>query len=120
MISELDGLSKGSKEGQYDSFEHADKVKRNAKATVEYLEKEFEGQNSLLRAITNQGSVMNTIAFRSEELAPGVRNFVNIRLVFRTYYIVNLLKQKLYLSCLSSIFTMIILCNCNVRSIGLS
>ena len=78
VITELDGLSKGSKEGQYDSFEHAEKVRKRAQSTVEFLEREFEARNSHLRAITSKGNVMDTIAFRSEEVTMGVSGaFVN-------------------------------------------
>ena len=67
VINELDGLAQGSKTGQYDSEEHAGKVKSRAKATIDYLEQEFEKKNSHLKAQTSKGSTLETIAFRSEE-----------------------------------------------------
>ena len=67
VINELDGLAQGSKTGQYDSEEHARKVKNRAKATIDYLEQEFETKNSHLKAQTSKGSVLETISFRSEE-----------------------------------------------------
>ena len=60
-------MAQGSKTGQYDSEEHARKVKHRAKATVEYLEQEFEKKNSHLKAQTSKGSVLETISFRVEE-----------------------------------------------------
>ena len=67
VINELDGLAQGSKTGQYDSEEHARKVKHRAKTTIDYLEQEFEKKNSHLKAQTSKGSVLETIAFRVEE-----------------------------------------------------
>ena len=63
----MDGLAQGSKTGQYESEEHARKVKQRAKATIDYLELEFEKKNSHLKAQTSKGSTLETIAFRSEE-----------------------------------------------------
>lgn len=60
-------MAQGSKTGQYDSEEHAVKVKLRAKTTIEYLEQEFEKKNNHLKAQTSKGSVLETIAFRSEE-----------------------------------------------------
>ena len=67
VINELDGLAKGSREGQYDSQDHADKVTDRAGQTVQFLEAEFEQKNSHLKAQTSKGTTMETIAFRSEE-----------------------------------------------------
>ncbi|KAL5017254.1 hypothetical protein ScPMuIL_006843 [Solemya velum] len=67
VINELDGLAKGGKEGNYDSTEHAVKVKVRAKETIEYLEEKFEKKHPHLRAQTSKGSLLETIAFRSEE-----------------------------------------------------
>lgn len=67
VINELDGLAKGSKEGQYDSADQANKVRERSKQTVEFLEEEFEKKNSHLKALTSKGNVLETISFRSEE-----------------------------------------------------
>lgn len=72
VINELDGLSKGSKEGQYDSVEHAHMVQRQATAAVAILEEEFDHKNAHLRAQTAKGSILDTIAFRSEDSDGGV------------------------------------------------
>lgn len=63
----MDGLAKGSKEGQYDSTEQATKVRERSKQTVEFLEEEFEKKNSHVKALTSKGNVLETISFRSEE-----------------------------------------------------
>ena len=67
MLNELDGLAKGSKVGQYDSVEHANMVRSNAEAAVRTVEEEFAARNSHWKAMTSKGSMMDTIAFRSEE-----------------------------------------------------
>ncbi|KAL3856196.1 hypothetical protein ACJMK2_010974, partial [Sinanodonta woodiana] len=67
VISELDGLCQGSREGQYVSVEHGVKVKAKSKEAITLLEEEFEKKNSHLKAQTSKGSVLDTIAFRAEE-----------------------------------------------------
>jgi protein SMG6 len=67
VINELDGLSKGCRDRQYEFAEHADMVRTGARAAMGFLEKEFESRNSSLRALTSEGTVMDTIAFRSEQ-----------------------------------------------------
>ncbi|XP_062604123.1 telomerase-binding protein EST1A-like [Saccostrea cucullata] len=67
VINELDGLAKGSKEGQYDSADQAVKVAERSKQMVEFLEEEFDKKNSHLKALTSKGNVLETISFRSEE-----------------------------------------------------
>ncbi|XP_041347433.1 telomerase-binding protein EST1A-like [Gigantopelta aegis] len=74
VINELDGLAKGSREGQYDSPDHAWMVKQCAKQAVAFLEAEFEKKNSHLRAQTSKGSTLETIAFRSEETSKSGNN----------------------------------------------
>ena len=83
VINELDGLAQGKRQGQYDSEEHAHKVKTYAKTTVEYLEEEFEKKNSHLKALTSKGSVMETISFRSEETDMTVSCFLSSLLSVR-------------------------------------
>ncbi|XP_005096140.1 telomerase-binding protein EST1A [Aplysia californica] len=67
VINELDGLSRGARDQQYDSPDHANMVKTQASQAVQFLEAEFEVKNSHLRAQTAKGTVLETIAFRSEE-----------------------------------------------------
>ena len=67
VINELDGLAKGSREGQYDTMEHAEMVYRGAQETLQFLENEFDSRNSHLKALTSKGSVLDTITYRAEE-----------------------------------------------------
>ena len=67
MINELDGLAKGSREGQYKDPIHAYQVKSCAASAMRYLEEQFELGNKHVRALTGKGTVMDTIMFRSEE-----------------------------------------------------
>ncbi|XP_070572544.1 telomerase-binding protein EST1A-like [Ptychodera flava] len=67
VINELDGLAKGSREGQYINAAHANRVQQGARAAISYLEDEFELYNNRIRAVTSRGSVLDTIAFRSED-----------------------------------------------------
>ncbi|KAK6192689.1 hypothetical protein SNE40_004118 [Patella caerulea] len=68
VINELDGLAKGSREGQHESREHSSMVQQHATTAVQYLESQFQRKNSHLRAQTSKGSILETIAFRSEEI----------------------------------------------------
>nr|XP_006818059.1 PREDICTED: telomerase-binding protein EST1A-like [Saccoglossus kowalevskii] len=67
VINELDGLAKGSREGQFADSMHAQRVQEAANAAVSFLEDEFERYNNRMRAVTSRGSVLDTIAFRSED-----------------------------------------------------
>eukprot|EP00057_Strongylocentrotus_purpuratus_P028192 XP_011682666.1 PREDICTED: telomerase-binding protein EST1A isoform X1 [Strongylocentrotus purpuratus] len=67
VINELDGLARGSREGQYSDPHHAVKVQHGARYAVEYLEEEFANRNRYLRALTSKGSSLDNIRFRSEE-----------------------------------------------------
>ena len=80
VINELDGLARGVKEGHQQQLqqgasspeeqaEHARLVQSQAQAAITFLEDEFEAKNPNLRALTSRGSVLETIAFRSEESA---------------------------------------------------
>ena len=73
-MNELDGLAKGSRVGQYATAEHAAMVQRSAAAAVTFLEEQFASskQTSHLRILTAKGSVLHTIAYRSEEEGPEV------------------------------------------------
>ncbi|XP_064618843.1 telomerase-binding protein EST1A-like [Lineus longissimus] len=66
VISELDGLAKGSKVNSTESQEHADMVTRGAVASIDYLEEEFAKKNPNLKALTSKGTEMETISYRSE------------------------------------------------------
>ena len=72
VINELDGLAQGNRQGQYETTDHAQKVQTRAQNTIAYLEQEFEKKNTRLKALTSKGTVMETIAFRSEETDPSV------------------------------------------------
>ena len=71
MLNELDGLAKGGGQstGHHldDSPEHITMVTRHANQALAYLEREFKAKNCHLRVQTSKGSVLETLAFRSEE-----------------------------------------------------
>ena len=68
VINELDGLAQGKRHVQHsESADHVEKVRTRARATVDYLEAEFEKKHTHLKALTSKGSTMETISFRSEE-----------------------------------------------------
>ncbi|XP_063966435.1 telomerase-binding protein EST1A-like [Lytechinus pictus] len=67
VINELDGLARGSREGQYSDPHHAVKVQHGARYAVEYLEEEFANRNRYLCALTSKGSILDSIRFRSED-----------------------------------------------------
>ena len=67
VINELDGLAKGSREGQYNDPIHAYQVQTGASSAIQYLEDQFDCGNKHVRALTGKGTVMDTITFRSEE-----------------------------------------------------
>ena len=63
-------------------------MKHRAKATIDYLEQEFEKKNSHLKAQTSKGSVLETIAFRVEETDKTVSTIVilvNVSLIVKHY-----------------------------------
>ena len=53
-----------------DSIEHAEYVQRNAKKSIAFLNEKFENRERNIKAMTSQGSVLETIQFRSEEVKP--------------------------------------------------
>ena len=57
-----------------DSIEHAEYVQRNAKKAIEYLNEKFDKREKNIKALTSQGSVLETIQFRSEEVKKQVLN----------------------------------------------
>jgi len=75
VMVELDRLSRGSKDRHYDSPEHAEMLRTGAQRAVTYLEAEFDARNSHLRALTAEGTTLDTIAFRTEELKDLVSHF---------------------------------------------
>lgn len=112
VINELDGLAKGSKEGQYDSADQANKVRERSKQTVEFLEEEFEKKNSHLKALTSKGNVLETISFRSEEGdSSGVRepegapvNHLCLRL-YTSVFLFYILREIMMISFYPVVFT---------------
>ncbi|XP_036360056.1 telomerase-binding protein EST1A-like isoform X2 [Octopus sinensis] len=66
VINELDGLVRGNLEGHYESIEHSDMVKENARLAMTFLEQQFEQKNPHLRAQTTKGTMLQTILYRSE------------------------------------------------------
>jgi len=68
VVVELDRLSRGSKDRHYDSPEHAEMLRSGAQTAVTFLENGFEARNSHLRALTAEGTTLDTITFRSEQL----------------------------------------------------
>ena len=68
MVVELDRLSSGSKDRHFDSPEHAEMLRSSAEKAVAFLEDRFDARNSHLRALTAEGTTLDTITFRSEQL----------------------------------------------------
>jgi hypothetical protein len=68
VINELDKLSKSISNYNDDSIEHAEMVQRNAKQSMAYLNEKFENRERNLKVMTSQGSVLETLQFRSEEI----------------------------------------------------
>ncbi|XP_076452752.1 telomerase-binding protein EST1A-like [Babylonia areolata] len=71
VVNELDGLAKGATnqgQGHHDhSPEHVAMVTRHANQALTYLESEVKAKNPQVRVQTSRGSVLETLAFRSEE-----------------------------------------------------
>jgi protein SMG6 len=68
VINELDKLAKSISNYNDDSIEHAEYVQRNAKKSMTFLNEKFENRERYIKAMTSQGSVLETIQFRSEEV----------------------------------------------------
>lgn len=68
VINELDKLSKSISNYNDDSLEHAQYVQRSAKKAIQFLNDKFDKRDRNIKAITSQGSILETIQFRSEEL----------------------------------------------------
>ncbi|XP_022110508.1 telomerase-binding protein EST1A-like [Acanthaster planci] len=68
VINELDGLAKGSRDDLYEEPSQALRVQEGAGSAIRCLEEKFGQRNKYLRALTSKGTVMDTIAYRSEEV----------------------------------------------------
>jgi protein SMG6 len=70
VINELDKLAKpvASNNRGYDDAEHAEYVQKQAKLAIGYLNDKFEKREKNLKAMTAQGSILETIQYRTEEL----------------------------------------------------
>jgi len=99
VINELDKLAQDGRQGTgqtYDSEDHAYKVRTRAQHTMSYLEREFDKKNSHLKALTSKGTVMETIAFRSEETDMTVsRSFIRRHILkcFIDNFYLNILSE---------------------------
>ena len=67
MINELDGLSHVAPKGKYADAEHSATVRREAQTAVSFLETQFDSRNRRLKALTQSGTELQTISYRSEE-----------------------------------------------------
>lgn len=67
MINELDGLSHEAPKGKYSDSEHGAMVSREAQSAVSFLEAQFDARNRRLVTLTQSGTELQTISYRSEE-----------------------------------------------------
>lgn len=86
VIVELDRLSRGSKDRHFDSPEHSEMLRSSAQKAVAFLEDGFDARNSHLRALTAEGTTLDTIAFRSEQFKDLVSSLFSWSLVLKIYY----------------------------------
>lgn len=82
VINELEKLAKSISYLNDDSLEHAEYLQRNAKKSIEFLNNKFEKRERNIKAMTSQGSVLETIQFRTEEVVKPVR-YLNLK-IFKT------------------------------------
>jgi len=75
-VVELDHLSHGSRDRHFESAEHADMLRQRAQQAVTFLENGFDARHSNLRALTSEGTTLDTITFRSEQHRDMVGCFV--------------------------------------------
>ncbi len=68
VVNEIDKLTKMNVNLSEYSPEHADYVQKSARNAMTYLNQKFEKKTQYLRAMTSQGSTLDTIKFRSEEV----------------------------------------------------
>lgn len=92
VINELDGLSHGLRnEGA--GVSTAQNVAAFAADAIEFLERSFDERNKHLKAMTSQGTRLDTIAYRSEESKRIVSSIMDLvivmaiscAMVFNTY-----------------------------------
>jgi len=67
VINELDGLSRSIQSPRYSHPEQGIIVQAESRLAVEFLEAEFEARNHRLCALTQAGTELDTITYRSEE-----------------------------------------------------
>lgn len=67
VINELDGLSRDFHFDKFKDPQHAQNLLESARSAIDFLEYQFSQRNALVKAVTSQGSEMDTIAFRSED-----------------------------------------------------
>lgn len=78
VLNELEKLAKYLSYSNDDSLEHAEYLQRSAKKSIEFLNKKFEKRDKNIKAMTSQGSVLETIQFRTEEVVKHVSYIVEI------------------------------------------
>ncbi|RNA08050.1 telomerase-binding EST1A isoform X1 [Brachionus plicatilis] len=75
VLSELEKLAKSISNLFDDSQEHAEYLQKNAKRAIEFLNSKFEKRERNIKAMTSQGSILETIQFRTEEVVkPGTND----------------------------------------------
>lgn len=71
VLNELEGLAKGAAQGTDrhldNSPEHIAVVTRHANQALSYIEAEYKARNIHIRVQTSKGSILDSLAFRSEE-----------------------------------------------------
>lgn len=67
VINELDGLSRDFHFDKFKDPQHAQNLLESARSAIDFLEYQFSQRNAQVKAVTSQGSEMDTIAFRSED-----------------------------------------------------
>lgn len=76
VVSELEHLAKSVASLMDDSLEHAEYVQNHARRALAFLNDKFESrQVRNIKAMTAQGSVLETIQFRTEEISKPVIKF---------------------------------------------
>lgn len=72
VLSELEKLAKSISNLFDDSQEHAEYLQKNAKKAINFLNSKFEKRERNIKAMTSQGSILETIQFRTEEVVKPV------------------------------------------------
>jgi protein SMG6 len=68
VINEIHKLAKTHIDSSEDSAEHAEYVQKSARRAMAYLNQKFEKKTKHIKAMTSQGSTLDTIKFRNEEV----------------------------------------------------